>query len=1127
MDGFADPVDIAKKCKEYGYKAAALTDHGSLSGCVKFSKACKEQGIKPILGCELYVCEGSAEDKSKDNKDLAHAVVLAKNLAGWQELVQCVSTSYDHLYYKPRVDHAIMKKYLGNGNHFCVTGHPGTEISDCLFQSKAVYDCRSVEEVEALLVPNWEEVCTYMIRKYQDIFGDNLRLEIQLIDAERLFVARVIGEKLRYLGKKLGVKTIATADSHYVNREDAEFQRILLCSNLGRTLHGVQRDLAAGKSVPLGGFFMSDNYHIPSLDELKLINTDEEILNAFEVGEECEHYEILSAPQLPHFDYDKSLYEDEFALLTQMCRDGWKEHIAPLVKSGKISKELEQVYVARVKEELDIIQKANLSGYFLIVQDIVQFVKSKGWLPGVGRGSAAGCLVSYLIGITKIDPIPFKLLFSRFYNAGRIGTLPDIDLDVPTKHRGEVIEYVKNKYGQANVSQICTFNTLMGRSAVKEVLRICAPDITHAEANDITKYIPDKAEIADELEATGETSIIRWALANRPQYFKKWVTMDDDGNLSGDLAEYFQKAILIEGTPKSQGKHAAGVVISTSPLNEVCPIVRDKDKNPIAGFEMGDLEALGLVKMDILGIRLLDKIMDVSYAENIDINAFDDKDTWDMISSGDVKGVFQIERQGRWTKLLKPENIHHLAALVAIIRPGVVEAMLDGKSMTQHYIDRKNGIEPVEYFHPALEPILKDTYGIIIYQESAMLIASQLAGFTLDEADNLRKAIGKKKVDLMAKAKAQFLEGAKKVGILNEQEAAQIFEWIEKSQRYSFNASHSYAYAVDAFHSAICKNKARKKFYEAYLNNATYEQDSQEQVRELINDAKLFDIEVLPPRLDHFYPDFLKSDNKNQIYFGVGHIKDVGVKDIEILFGQEYDFANMNWMELLMTFSVKGSKVNAKSFRALIMSGALTGKSNKLSRERMAYEYKAWSGLTEREIAFIRANYVETESLEYHIRALVNGFKITASRLNTVNGILSSLKNPSYSLEDDPLTIATSERYYFGTSITCGETDYVYGVDSNCKDIRLGVTQGRVSVAVKLVSVREHKIKKAGDNQGKLMAFLAAEDSSAEMPSFVVFPSEYEKAKPFLYEGNTVLIHGETDMRGGEVSVKCNRIFQI
>jgi DNA polymerase-3 subunit alpha len=784
LDGYSKPKDMVKRCKEYGYKACALTDHGSISGCVDFFSECKKGGIKPILGCEFYISK-DAKDRSSENKGLNHVVILAKNLQGWKELIRCVSESYhpDNFYYKPRIDYSIMKKNLGNGNHICISGHPGTAISESLFFSNNVFDAESYEEARAYLRPDWKESCYEVIKLHQEIFGNDFYLEIQLIDQEVLHAAKVIGQCLREIAAEYNIQTVATADSHYVDKSDAVYQRILLCSALKKTMPQINRAIQKKEKVPLKGFFISDNYHIPSPGEILALHTQEEIDNAGKIVDKCEEYNILNSPILPHFSCPDGM--SEFEYLKHLCRKGWQEL---LVKKGKVStQESKSIYENRIKEELEIIKDAGLSGYFLIVQDIVNWVRKQGWLPGPGRGSAAGCLISYLVGITSIDPIPFKLLFSRFYNSSRKGSLPDIDVDVPAEHRDEVIEYIKQTYGHENVSQMATFGRLQGRSAVKEVLRV-EDIVSFTEMNEITKYIPDEAEISDELEEMEDKSIIRWALINNPKKLEKWCSLVD-GKLIGDLADVFEKAIKVEGTYKSQGKHAAGIIIAASPLADICPMVRDSEGNPVAGFEMGDLESIGQVKFDILGVDILSKIDKIAKYANIDLDNWEDVETWRLLCEGDTRGVFQLESQlGKtWTKKLQPHMLEEGSALVALIRPGTLNAYFEGKSMTQHYIDRKSGKDEVKYFHPALEPILKDTYGVLVYQEQSMMIAREIAGFTEQEADNLRKAMGKKLADLMAKVKISFIEGAEKKGIVTKEEAEQIFEWIEASNRYSFN----------------------------------------------------------------------------------------------------------------------------------------------------------------------------------------------------------------------------------------------------------------------------------------------------------------------------------------------------
>lgn len=418
-------------------------------------------------------------------------------------------------------------------------------------------------------------------------------------------------ECIRELSKDLGVRAICTPDAHYANQKDAIDQRILLCNNLKTTLPEINRKLSNEEDVPMSTFFISDKYYILSPEEMQELHTQEEIENTNYVDSLCESYDINHEPRLPPFKTETS--PDEY--LRQLCREGWKRKIG-----SKVDKSLHEKYADRIKYELSILQSAGLSSYFLIVSDIVKYVKSQGWLAGPGRGSAAGCLVSYLIDITSIDPIKHDLIFERFYNAGRNTkgrvSMPDIDMDVPINQREQVIEYIKDKYGSDNVSQMITFNTLKGRGALKDVLRVYG-DVTFDEMNQITKNIPDEAKIADELEQMkdeyGDASIIRWALENRVDNLKNWCYIDDKGNLSGPFAKRFEQAMRLEGTKVNQSKHAAGVVITDKKLETICPMIFDtKTKQPIAGMEMNDLEYLGIIKFDVLGIAMLDKVMNIS-----------------------------------------------------------------------------------------------------------------------------------------------------------------------------------------------------------------------------------------------------------------------------------------------------------------------------------------------------------------------------------------------------------------------------------------------------------------------------------------------------------------------------------
>lgn len=601
LDGLSKPDQIADRCIEIEAKSCALTDHGNIAGAIKFYTQIKKRGIKPILGCELYISSDDATIQNKDNKKLSHFIVLAKNYRGWQSLIKIVSESNkpEFYYHKPRLDINRLANLIdGHLIGFC--GHLGSTLADKLV-------------INDTISPDWKNIGIQYINQYKDIFGsDNFFLESQLMDKENLLIQPILTDCIRELGKLTNTKVICTPDAHYCRRSDAVDQRILLCNNLKTTFPDINRKLNNNEEIGLSAFFHSENFHILSQEEINNLHTEEEIQNTNLIDSMCEEYDILSKPNLPPFDCPKGYDDAEY--LRQLCRNGWKAKIA-----NNIPTEEHQVYVDRIKYELDVLQGANLSSYFLIVQDIVNYVRNNNWLPGPGRGSAAGCLVSYLIGITNIDPIRYNLMFDRFYNAGRNTkehiSMPDIDVDVPINKREDIIQYIKNRYGSDKVSQMITFNTIKGRGALKDVLRVYG-NITFEEMNKITKNIPDEAKIADELQImkdeTGDASIIRWALENNADQLREWCFIDPQGELQGPLAKRFEQAIRLEGVKSNQSKHAAGIAISSQTLSDICPMVYDsKNDQMIAGMEMQDLESIGIIKFDILGVAMLDKIMTI------------------------------------------------------------------------------------------------------------------------------------------------------------------------------------------------------------------------------------------------------------------------------------------------------------------------------------------------------------------------------------------------------------------------------------------------------------------------------------------------------------------------------------
>lgn len=592
LDGVSKPTQNAETCSKYGYGSCAITNHGNLSSAVEHVKACKDAKIKPILGNELYICDDVPSKKDRDNRNKHHLCVLAKNAAGWKQLIGLTSETNKNFYYKPRIDLAGLANFT-KGNLIGFSGHLGSELANvCLSDDKVKDDAIALATHKAL--------------QLQEIFGrGNFFIEIQAIDRENIPVVADLITILRNVSRNTGIPCIATGDSHYPNREDAILQRILLCSATKTKMKTAANLIKDGEEFGLAGFFKSDRYNIPSLLEISAANTQEELDNTMLVDSLCESYNILSnKPILPHFAIPAGHNQESY--LREIVLEAWK----------KLPEDKKQSYGERVKRELEVIKKAGIAGYFLIVQDYVKAAKNRGEIVGPGRGSAAGSMVAYLSGITTIDPIEHELIFERFYNEGRNTAdriaMPDIDCDFEKDKRHLTIEYIKRKYGGDCVSHIVTFHRLQGRSALKEVFS-AFDAASFDEVNRITDFIPDEAAISDDLqemkEEEGDSSIIRWALENNSKELSEWCVLKDDGTLEGDYAQYFDYAIRLEGTKRAQSKHASGVIVSASPLRDICPMIHDKNSEElIAGMEMNSLEATGQVKFDILGVSSLDKL---------------------------------------------------------------------------------------------------------------------------------------------------------------------------------------------------------------------------------------------------------------------------------------------------------------------------------------------------------------------------------------------------------------------------------------------------------------------------------------------------------------------------------------
>lgn len=578
--------------------------------------------LKPILGSEFYVCRKDAAQKDKENWSLPHLCVLAKSHKGWKNLMRASSASFrpEFFYRKPRLNLERLAKFA-EGEFIVFSGHMGSDLADAVFKEpKLAYAARSVADAKSLAGEGWHLRVFEAMDKYCALFGrENFYVEIQLVDRENLPASVVVAEGLRWAARKRGLKCVATADSHYCRRGDSWDHRILLCTALDARMADVERRVEAGEDVSLGAFFRSSNYHIPSAEEMAGLHAGhpDELAHSLEIASRCESYDVGGRPLLPSFDCPGGLTPDEY--LAELCKRGWGEKILGKIPAAKLPAYEERLW----KKEFPVLTGAGLSSYFLIVWDVIRHAREDlGARVGKGRGSAAGCLVSYLTDITRVDPIRYDLLFERFYNAGRNApgrvALPDIDSDFPIRARGKVIDYLRGKYGRDRVCQMATFSRMQGKSALQDVLRANgAADFETALR--VTEHVPDESGIADLLqemrEETGEASIIRWALENHPGPLREWAELAEDGSVTGDYGKYFEQAIRLEGTKRNMGKHASGVIVCSEPLADVCPMVWDSSaEEMMVGVDHRDAESMGLVKLDILGLRTLDCIQG---AENL------------------------------------------------------------------------------------------------------------------------------------------------------------------------------------------------------------------------------------------------------------------------------------------------------------------------------------------------------------------------------------------------------------------------------------------------------------------------------------------------------------------------------
>ncbi len=871
LDGANKIPALMKRVHEAGMAHAAMTDHGNMFGAIDFYKTALAHDVKPIIGCEVYVAPRSRKDKSKivaDDYERAgnnHLILLAMNTDGYKNLSRLVSQSFiDGFYYKPRIDKELLTEL--NGGLICLSGCLAGEVATTFNKGRPDKAREAVE---------W----------YASLFGDRYYLEIQ---DNHLEEQRRVNEFLIPLSQEMGIPLVATNDCHYLEHDDHEAHEVLLCVQTGKSLSDEKRWQFGTDQL-----FVKD----PQAMLAAFPDAPDAIATSVDIAERCNLELHFGNYQFPVYATDPGL-----SLEQQLERDakaGLERRIKEFDERGT---NIERpAYEQRLQSELQMICKMGFAGYFLIVADFINWAKSQNIPVGPGRGSAAGSLVSYALRITDLDPIPYGLLFERFLNPERI-TMPDIDVDFCFERREEVLEYVRNKYGHDRVAHIITFGTMKGKAALRDVGR--ALDFTFAETDRICKLYPAAKQ--------GKDFPLQKALEMEPRLRKE----RDSGEREAKL---FQYAIKLEGLARHVSKHAAGIVISNRPLVEDVPLFVDKEGTVMTQFAGPDIEAIGLIKFDFLGLKtltLLDNAVHMIAENNgrkIDLPSLrlDDAAAYRLVSRADTVGIFQMESGGMQNLLrqIKPSTFEDLIAVLALFRPGPLDS-----GMVEEYIKRRDGREVVVYPDPVLADILRETFGIIVYQEQVMQIAQVFAGYSLGEADNLRRAMGKKKAEAMAAEREKFIEGGRQLG-RDRTAAVQIFEQIQTFAAYGFNKSHSAAYALISYQTAYLKHHHPREFMAALLS---MEMGDTDRTIKNLADCGRQGIKILPPCVNASRADFTVADGG--IRFGLAAVKGVGEKAVEIIlaareagpFTSLADFASR----------VTAGQVNKRVVESLIKAGA-------------------------------------------------------------------------------------------------------------------------------------------------------------------------------------------------------------
>ncbi|MBR2403216.1 MAG: DNA polymerase III subunit alpha [Lachnospiraceae bacterium] len=1056
LDGSNKIKEYVARVKELGMNSAAITDHGVMYGVIDFYRAAKNAGIKPILGCEVYVAPGSRFDKTPGNSSedrYYHLVLLAENQTGYQNLMKIVSKGFvDGYYYKPRVDMEVLEKY----------SEGIIALSACL-----------AGEVQKFLLRGMYAEAMEAAKRYESIFGkNNFFLELQDHGMQE---QGMVNQQLLRLSQDTGIELVATNDVHYTYADDEKPHDVLLCIQTGKKLADEDRMRYEG-----------GQYFVKSEDEMRALfpYALEAIENTQKIADRCNVDFEFHVTKLPKYDVPEGYTAWEY--LNKLCFEGLHQKYEN--PEGELTE--------RLTYELNTIKNMGYVDYFLIVWDFINYARTNGIMVGPGRGSAAGSIVSYTLGITNIDPIKYQLLFERFLNPERV-SMPDIDIDFCYERRQEVIDYVVRKYGAENVAQIVTFGTLKAKAVVRDVGRVM--DLPYALCDSISKMIPNDLGMTLDKALDASTEL-------RELYQK-----------DEQVQELIEVSKRLEGLPRHSSMHAAGVVICQEPVDEYVPLSLGSDGSVTTQFVMTTLEELGLLKMDFLGLRTLTVIRDAvrliekNTGKKIDIDQIDynDKAVLDSIGTGKTDGVFQLESAGMksFMKELKPQSLEDIIAGIALYRPGPMDFI-------PQYIKGKNDQNAITYDCPQLEPILKATYGCIVYQEQVMQIVRDLAGYTLGRSDLLRRAMSKKKADVMEKERQNFVYGNPEEGVpgciangINEATANKIYDEMIDFAKYAFNKSHAAAYAIVSYQTAYLKYYYPVEFMAALMTSVI---DNAGKVAEYIYTCRQMGIKILPPDINTGEGNF--SVSGNNILYGLSAIKSVGRPVIEAIVAEREKNGPFKHLKDFIE-RLTGKEVNKRTIESFIKAGALDS-----------------LGGTRKQFMMIYIKIVDQVAQEkkYSMTGQMTLFDMVSEEQKSefdipLPNVGEYEKETMLAFEKEVLGIYVSghpmEEYEakWKKSITATTMDFQLDEETGHTKVR----EGERAIIGGMIAVKTIKYTKTN----KTMAFLSIEDLMGTV-EVMVFPKDYEKSKQYLNEDAKVFVKGRvSEEDGGASKLICETVI--